>query len=463
MFLDQIKPVDEAYVGKQPNLLAMEKCIDRLRKKYYTEGDVFDMVLLKNVEGDKDWTRFRELIEEQFGFHAVSLTMFEFMPSGMGSVPNACTIPLHFDPIYMARLRSNLQVSNKFIKYDKKAEFCTLIWVAPKLFFSKELTAGEVLAVILHEVGHNFEVATLNATLPIHYIKAFALWTDLLARGNAASIAMLSAILLNPGRKLLGKIYADVQKDPVLSSINSCLMYGLNYIAIGCGYPLKLALYFCVIRPLEKVLPSEIFNQLVSIAKVVAHISPTQILLAQATYVSEKYSDSFVTLHGYGPEFALAMKKLNTVGDVFGFSEAVQSIPLLGHIFGLNDWIFGHIMAVLDGHPDEATRILTQINVLEADLKNTPMDAKTRKLVNKDIAECRKALKETQLNLNTLKKDAKASEMYSTQTMVFLNNIVTTVFPNGDLRTEIMNWFGMGRDAIVKSLNRKKEKPNSWF
>jgi hypothetical protein len=53
--------------------------------------------------------------------------------------------------------------------------------------------------------------------------------------------------------------------------------------------------------------------------------------------------------------------------------------------------------------------------------------------------------------------------MYSTQTMVFLNNIVTTVFPNGDLRTEIMNWFGMGRDAIVKSLNRKKEKPNSWF
>ena len=36
MFLDQIKPasqpVDEAYIGKQANLLAMEKCIDRIRK-----------------------------------------------------------------------------------------------------------------------------------------------------------------------------------------------------------------------------------------------------------------------------------------------------------------------------------------------------------------------------------------------------------------------------------------------
>ena len=33
--LNRIVPVEEAYVGKQPNILAMEKCIDRLRKKYY--------------------------------------------------------------------------------------------------------------------------------------------------------------------------------------------------------------------------------------------------------------------------------------------------------------------------------------------------------------------------------------------------------------------------------------------
>lgn len=36
MFLENlnriVEPVEEAYVGKQPNILAMEKCIDRLRK-----------------------------------------------------------------------------------------------------------------------------------------------------------------------------------------------------------------------------------------------------------------------------------------------------------------------------------------------------------------------------------------------------------------------------------------------
>ena len=73
MFLENlnriVEPVEEAYIGKQPNILAMEKCIDRLRKKYYEKMDIFDLVLMKNVEHDAEWQRLKELIEEQFGFH----------------------------------------------------------------------------------------------------------------------------------------------------------------------------------------------------------------------------------------------------------------------------------------------------------------------------------------------------------------------------------------------------------
>ena len=151
------------------------------------------------------------------------------------------------------------------------------------------------------------------------------------------------------------------------------------------------------------------------------------------------------------------------MGDVFGIYEVIQTTPILGHIFVLNDWIFGHIMSVLDGHPDDATRMLTQVNVLEADLKNTRLDAKTRKLINKDIAECKKALRETKMNYNSIKRNSTAKTAYNIQTQAFLDNILTKIFPNGDLRTEIMNIIGMGRDSIVKNLNAKKEKPDSWF
>lgn len=463
MFLDQIKPVDEAYVGKQPNLLAMEKCIDRLRKKYYEKMDIFDVVLLKNVENDDDWHRFRDLIEEQFGFYSVTLTLFEILPSGMGSVPNACTLPLHLDPIYLAKLRVNLKVDSKHIQFDKKAEFCTLICINPKLFFSKEFTSAEVLAVVLHEVGHNFEVATLTATLPFHYIRAISVWSKVLASGNPVSIALLGSLLLNPGRKFISDAYKEIQNDSTLSSIYAFMTYGIQYIGFMNGMSLRNAIEFCVMRPLEKILPNKIVARLANLACYIARVSPIDIAAAQLTYVSEKYSDSFVTLHGYGPEFAMAMKKLHATGDVFGVYELIQTTPILGHIYGLNDWILDHIMAVLDGHPDDATRMLTQVNVLEADLKNTRLDAKTRKLINKDIAECKKALKEIKLNYNSMNRNSKAKTAYNIQTQAFLDNIVTMLFPNGDLRTEIMNLIGMGRDSIVKNLNAKKEKPDSWF
>ena len=463
MFLDQIKPVDEAYIGKQPNLLAMEKCIDRIRKKYYEKYDILDLVLLKNVEHDPDWARLVELIEEQFGFYSVTLTLYELEPTGMGSMPNACTLPLHFDPVYMAKLRPNLKVDSKHIRYDKKAKFCTLITVNPKLLFSKELTSAEVLAVILHEIGHNFEVATLTATLPFHYIQLIARWAQILASGNPFSIAYYAVLLLNPGRKLFNDSYKEVQKDPVVSQLYTFMQYFFQYIALAGGFSIKMAIWYGIIRPLETILPGQIFTRLANIAHHVAKMSPVELAAAQLSYVSEKYSDSFVTLHGYGPEFARAMKKFHAAGDVFGVYETIQTTPILGHIFGLNEWIFGHIMSVLDGHPDDATRMLTQVNVLEADLKNTRLDAKTRKLINKDIAECKKSLKEINMNYNSMNRNSKAKTAYNIQTQAFLDSIVTKLFPNGDLRTEIMNLIGMGRDSIVKNLNAKKEKPNSWF
>ena len=463
MFLDQIQSVDEAYIGKQPNLLAMEKCIDRIRKKYYEKYDVLDLVLLKNVEHDPDWTRLVELLEEQFGFYSVTLTLYELIPSGMGSMPNARTLPLHFDPVYMAKLRPNLKVDSKHIRYDKKAKFCTLITVNPKLMFSKELTSAEVLAILLHEIGHNFEVATLTATLPFHYIHLITVWSQTLAYGNPFSIALLGTLLLNPARKIFSDSYKEVQKDPVLSQIYAFMQYCFQYIILAGGFSIKMAIYFCIVRPFEQILPAVIFDNLTSIVHTISSINPIQIAFAQLSYVSEKYSDSFVTLHGYGPEFASAMRKCHVMGDVFGIYEVIQTTPILGHIFGSNDWIFDHIMSVLDGHPDDATRMLTQVNVLEADLKNTRLDAKTRKLINKDIAECKKSLKEINMNYNSMNRNSKAKTAYNIQTQAFLDSIITKLFPNGDLRTEIMNLIGMGRDSIVKNLNAKKEKPDSWF
>ena len=264
MFLDQIKPtsqpVDEAYIGKQANLLAMEKCIDRIRKKYYSKYDLLDLTLLKNVENDPDWQRLVELIEEQFGFYSVTLTLFEIEPSLYGATPNACTYPLHYDPVYMAKLRPNLKVDSKHIRYDKKAKFCTMIVVNPKLMFSKEVTSGEVLAIILHEIGHNFEDSTLVAMLPFHYIRLISKWSQTLAKGNPVSIALMATITLNPVRKLYNEQYKKLQKDPTMFQLYSFIVYCLQYIIFASGMTIKNAIWYCIIQPLRDVLPKSTIN-----------------------------------------------------------------------------------------------------------------------------------------------------------------------------------------------------------
>ena len=188
--------VSEAYINKPRRCLEMEKCIERLRKKYTGNNDL-DTALASNalqtIASDADWLKWQKLLEDEFGFYSVSLNLDFAM-----ATPNAYTIPVHIAIDSWPKLRKSLTVNKNFIKYDKKDEVCTYIAITPELLFSSILTPSEVLSIILHEVGHNFEYPILVTMQPINVMYVLSTMFNSLSSGNIALYPMIFTSICTP-------------------------------------------------------------------------------------------------------------------------------------------------------------------------------------------------------------------------------------------------------------------------
>ena len=68
MILDQI---NEAYINKTRRCLEMEKCIEKLRKKYMASDDLSTALgsnTMQTVASDSEWIKWQSLIEDESGF-----------------------------------------------------------------------------------------------------------------------------------------------------------------------------------------------------------------------------------------------------------------------------------------------------------------------------------------------------------------------------------------------------------
>ena len=90
MFINSdLHSVNEAYFGKSPRLVEIERNIKAIRSKFGTGNSLIGGAGLGGaVEQSAEWKRIRTLIEEQFGFYSVSLLCVR------DAQLNACTYPI---------------------------------------------------------------------------------------------------------------------------------------------------------------------------------------------------------------------------------------------------------------------------------------------------------------------------------------------------------------------------------
>ena len=342
------------------------------------------------------------MLASEFGLKDI---IIQLIPSAM---TNAMTFPIttSIECSNKARVKANLIVYRTGFKYKTSAGYVIMTFIFSNLFLNPKLSAGEVLAVILHEIGHNFQLVLDNKVYFLHDYTTIA--SDIgaiykeVSEGELSSAALtlvsrniiIPTILSNKNKATIAQKMRTTKSDFVINI--SDLVFTL-FSAFSQGsrwynsiYNLSILLKGTIDIP-TTVIKREINNMINFIT------NPTG-------YRNEKLSDNFATIYGYGPELSRALLimdlELNKDYDI------VQQIPLVGillrNLYGLLDLL----TSVFRTHPESFARAVDQIKYLKEELDESDLSPKAKAIIAKEI-------KEIEDNMDSILKDPQLDKRWN--------------------------------------------------
>lgn len=147
MFLDYYL---EVYYGENDNIRQMQQCITNFRK------DLLQGRGTRKYSTHSEILKLSRLIEKEFGFKTFSL---KILTSGY---PNAYTYTLGHDYRSLSKRDnpySNLIITKNGYKYKPEAQYVVYSAIHIAFFENTKFTDREILSLLLHEIGHNFQIA----------------------------------------------------------------------------------------------------------------------------------------------------------------------------------------------------------------------------------------------------------------------------------------------------------------
>lgn len=358
----------EAFVGKTKALLDIEKQLDIILTKIRQNP-------LADFTNSKENQQLEKLIKAAFGFKTVNF-MWIRTPEAAPNVFTALTLN-----VILGDAEPKFLFDEKNGYYDSKHCHTCAITASSSMAVHLNLTAAEYMAIILHELGHNFDrslwaqiyiIRSLitdlvpiirtkkRNTIPLQITKLIVKYTQGTAVGKnvfAASLRFFEKILdVVPFFKKLGVGF---------NKLSSWLTKGIEYI---------IAIPGLLLSP------------------VYALFSPLAQLINVDTRKQEEFADSFATFYGYGPELSSALSRLESVNLL----KINKSNPFGGnsvHKF-LTDTAIANrylIYALLDGtHGSTGTRIVSMIREMENELKKQDLPANLKAALKKELDDTKK-------------------------------------------------------------------------
>lgn len=426
----EMQVYDEAYFGKTKEFKQMEECIQNLKDEYQDS-----LLHLGNIENNSNWQKLRKLLEDKFGFYSLSLILKR------DSLPNACTYPVSCT-IDGAAQMSKYAVVDKGLKYNKNCKCCTIVYVTDTLFFNEKLTSAEVLSVLLHEIGHNFDEVCYKHLCAFNVIDSIFYAVFVLINNPWH---FYEAFLMFTGGR---RIYSQF-----MNSIQGCMLWVFfdfigNLVSIPVGIAYKI--FLPIIKPI-----------IYGISTVYNIIDPlTPFVLACDGYQKEQIADKFVAIHGYGPEYASAMGKLEDEINNLGITWGINRIPIIAHFYQALAVATSFLgKSRIDPHPDYAARMMAIMNVIETDLdKDKSIDIKTKQQAKKDIARIRQ-------NIKDYLDDIKDENSFGDDVQKAYQRWLLNMYPDkGDIRSSLYPDNDQKINQALEEIRTRKNKPtyNEW-
>lgn len=392
---ENVQFVNEAYVGKTPTLEKIEEQIGIIRSKL-SRYDDFDRL--------QDVQKLNRLFEEQFGMKIFTLHMEK------ENIMNAYTmvIALNTD-IYKKDFSKYITANRKDgYRFTDDNNFCVSATVYYGLLSNPDLTDAEILAIILHEIGHNFADFIDNTIRIANKNFMAGIWTTVVSE-------ILSIVFLIPGIKDL--IYVNTkmnneyktkqaEKDQNNSErkvSNTLSGFGAkvkDFFSVAAEILHKYNIFSLTYNKIIKPLYDNDYNK-----------TATKKSIARK---NEIIADKFAAIYGYGPELGsglLKMDQFKTKGTTI-----MEKLPFGKKL--IDDWnkLFVNLNQ-FDCHPHAIQRIIECIKTLKDELEQEDMDPKLKSAIKAQI-------KQMEDNIEKVKEAAKKDPtIYNTYAAYVANKL----------------------------------------
>lgn len=378
-------PIKEVYFGKTPEIQKIEKQLDVFRSKYL--GRYLTAITVNN---DPDLLKFNRMIEDQFGFGCFTLHIIN------EPMINAFTMPI--DTRYeVFNTNKNLIADKRTFKFKKEADYTAIVCIYSGLIFNPVYSTDEIMAMIMHEIGHNF-YAALDKKHGIfsNFYAALVLVSsimniviDLIVFHTRLPIDITNAISNSDlYQKLANKFDRFLREnDTLIIKVFDVIDFFGNLVNV-----VKLGLLgFIDIVTLGSL---HVLGSLLSTATSVP-FSILSLLILGGRYQNERLADNFATMYGYGDAFISAMNKMSSkeTPTPSKIMNAFNKIPVLSDIYAINASIGDIVIHVFDEHPDYIARCYDQIEMLEREASKSDLDPKMKKVIMQDIKACKTKIK----------------------------------------------------------------------
>lgn len=381
---EAVQFVNEAYVGKTNLLQKIEEQIGIVR---------MNLDRNKPFDNNPEVLKLNRLFEEQFGMQIFAFHMDPHKEMN-AYTRTLCT---HFDIAGKINYPKSVVIDRKNgFRFKSGNNFCIQVVVYFGLLGNPDFTDGEILAIILHEIGHNF-ADFIDNKIKLQTINIMEAWKAVLLQNAILSSLPIVTIPLaiidyknNIKRNTNDFANQRAQSNQKKQSKISARINGLN-ARIG-DFINDLSDVISAYNPIRQAIAKSSIK--------VRNLYKDELTKSAKESLdrrNEIIADKFAGIYGYGVELASAFQKM---GDYVSRSkEWINKLPGGEKVNRTWEEIYKDINE-FDCHPHTIQRINENIKLLKNELTLQDMDPKMKAVIIKQIKDMEDIVKDIATKVN---------------------------------------------------------------
>ena len=404
--------LNEVYYGKTPNLIKAEKLMAEIKKDWdecYSDGP--------RVMADRRWRECSDLLANEFGLERLWMSLYSDKMVNMMTPP----ITLAIECVPVCRVKKNLLIDERGMKFKPSAGYVIHVMCFTGMILNPDFTAGEIIATILHEIGHNFQCVIDDKS---YYLQDFTYLTviaynifECLIKQDFYGVVRSAATPL-----LYSQIYTKVQMY-VAEALSKMAWFAVPYVIYDKIMSLFKNIYSNVIYVVNSITSLAAFPTMLYVGILNGLVSS---VFNPLGYRHEKIADNFATMYGYSAELSSALLKMDiNKADYNDIQKLCNYVPILGWRLRQGHDACFFCISLLDCHPKTMERCLDQVRYLKTELNRDKSIAKGTK------DSIKRQIDQIESNISFIMADPKLDEHWG----IFSYTVAQTIMTQGgDIR-----------------------------